>query len=164
MSQNILEDFDDVVCATGSGGTATGLAVANYLTGSKLKIHTVLVADEMESISQHVKSTLEELGLHNAKPDDVLDIIDGYFGKGYSLTTSEDITDITELARATGIFLDPVYTGKALSGLLKELQFNIGRFKGNRILFIHTGGIFLYYDGRFCDELSKKFDELYVKS
>lgn len=35
--KNLLEDFDDIVLTVGSGGTAAGIAIANYLTGSKLK-------------------------------------------------------------------------------------------------------------------------------
>jgi len=37
MNQNILENFDDIVMTVGSGGSAAGIAIANYLTGSKLK-------------------------------------------------------------------------------------------------------------------------------
>ena len=44
-----------------------------------------------------------------------------------------------KLAGETGIMCDPVYTGKAVNGLLNELKTNPQRFKGNRILFIHTG-------------------------
>ena len=35
--QNLLENFDDIVIIVGSGGSAAGIAIANYLTGSKLK-------------------------------------------------------------------------------------------------------------------------------
>ena len=35
--QDLYENFDDVVVATGSGGTISGLAVANYLTGSRIR-------------------------------------------------------------------------------------------------------------------------------
>ena len=48
---------------------------------------------------------------------------------------------ICELARTEGIFLDPVYTGKAFYGMVQELQRDRQRF-GKRIVFIHTGGIF----------------------
>jgi len=37
MFQNLLENFDDIVITVGSGGSAAGIAIANYLTGSKLK-------------------------------------------------------------------------------------------------------------------------------
>jgi len=49
-----------------------------------------------------------------------------------------------EIATTTGIFLDPVYTGKAVKGLLNEVKTNPQRFKGKRLLYIHTG-IFAIY-------------------
>ena len=46
---------------------------------------------------------------------------------------------IMEVSRTTGIMIDPVYTGKAVFGLVNELKSNPDRFKGKRILYIHTG-------------------------
>ena len=46
---------------------------------------------------------------------------------------------IVEVARGTGIILDPVYTGKAVRGLVHELNNNPARFRGHRILYVHTG-------------------------
>ena len=46
---------------------------------------------------------------------------------------------ILDVAAKTGIILDPVYTGKTALGLVRELNHNRDRFKGDRILFIHTG-------------------------
>ena len=52
------------------------------------------------------------------------------------------ITDfVVSVGSSTGIMLDPVYTGKAARGLVKELQNNPDIFKGDRILFLHTGNI-----------------------
>ena len=161
--QGVLERFDDIIVACGSGGTAVGMAVGNYLTGCKVKVHAILVAPEMESISQHVKDCFKDLGLKEDDCEEALDIVDGYVGRGYDLTEPEDIKDITEVARASGIFLDPVYTGKAFKGLISELKSNKERFKGNRILFMHTGGLFLFYDGRFNGELQNAFSKLYRK-
>ena len=43
------------------------------------------------------------------------------------------------MAEKEGIFLDPVYTGKAFAGLMQMA--NEGRFKpGEKVLFVHTGG------------------------
>ncbi|KAI0243109.1 Bifunctional D-cysteine desulfhydrase/1-aminocyclopropane-1-carboxylate deaminase, mitochondrial [Lamellibrachia satsuma] len=55
---------------------------------------------------------------------------------------------IREVALKTGIILDPVYTGKAVRGMLEELAKNPTRFRGRRILFLHTGGAFGTFDGR----------------
>ena len=51
---------------------------------------------------------------------------------------------LVEVARTEGLLLDPVYTGKAFFGLLKELESDPARF-GRRILFIHTGGLFALF-------------------
>lgn len=46
---------------------------------------------------------------------------------------------IMNIGATTGVVLDPTYTGKAVRGLVSELNNNPSRFKGNKILFIHTG-------------------------
>ena len=62
-----------------------------------------------------------------------------------SLLTNPDIfvsvneEDIVEISRTTGIMVDPVYNVKAIRGMLHEMNTNPGRFKGHRILYIHTG-------------------------
>ena len=55
---------------------------------------------------------------------------------------------LTEISTQTGILLDRVYTLKAVNGMLSELVSNPARFKGQRILFLHTGGIHSLFDGR----------------
>ncbi|NLV76201.1 MAG: D-cysteine desulfhydrase family protein, partial [Tissierellia bacterium] len=68
-------------------------------------------------------------------------IVDGYPGLGYALSQEEEIQFIHFFARLEGIILDPVYTGKAMYGLVNEIK--KGRFDGHKnILFIHTGGLF----------------------
>jgi D-cysteine desulfhydrase len=68
-------------------------------------------------------------------------IIDGYVGLGYALSQTEELELICEVARTEGIFLDPVYTGKAFYGMIQELKRN-PKCLGERIIFLHTGGIF----------------------
>ncbi|HEX9975448.1 MAG TPA: pyridoxal-phosphate dependent enzyme, partial [bacterium] len=70
-----------------------------------------------------------------------IQIIDGYVGEGYALNRQDEIEFIKQIAREQGLILDPVYTGKAFFGL--KDQISKGRFKkGEKILFIHTGGLF----------------------
>jgi D-cysteine desulfhydrase len=70
-----------------------------------------------------------------------IQIIDGYVGNGYAKSRPEEIALIKEIAQLEGIILDPVYTGKAMFGLADQIK--KGRFKkGQKILFLHTGGIF----------------------
>ena len=72
---------------------------------------------------------------------DEINIIDGYVGKGYALSSEWELEFIKELAKLEGIILDPVYTGKAMYGLTEEIK--KGKFSEHEnLLFIHTGGMF----------------------
>lgn len=147
IDQNVLENFDDIVITVGSGGSASGIAIANYLTGSKLKCHAVNVCDDAEYFYQKINEDLQIGGL-DIQAEELIDIIDGYKGKGYGRSTEEELEDILKISRTTGIMVDPVYNVKAIRGMLHEMKTNPERFKGRRILYIHTGGVFGLYDGR----------------
>ncbi|XP_039256003.2 uncharacterized protein LOC120332755 [Styela clava] len=141
MEQNIDKNFDDVVVATGTSGTTCGLAIGNYLTGSKLKLHGIVISRTKEMVHNLIDEKLKNFGL-NAQAQDIVDIIEGHVGGGYSVFTKEEIAYYLKIAKTTGIYCDPVYVGKAIKGLMDELKNTPKRFKGKRILFIHTGGIF----------------------
>lgn len=162
IEQGVLNQFDDIVMAVGSGGTVAGMAISNYLTGSKVKIHAVCVCDNAEYFYNFVDDHFKKLGLTetNGLPinvKDVVDIIDGHKGRGYALSTSEELKLLTEISSQTGLILDRVYTLKAVKGMLTELQQNPSRFKGKRVLFLHTGGIHSVFDGKL-DEIMKSTD------
>ncbi|KAL4227590.1 hypothetical protein ACF0H5_013033 [Mactra antiquata] len=146
LSQGLHEQFDDIVFACGSGGTAGGLAIANYLTGNKLRIHGIAVSDDANYFHHHCNEMIKSVGL-NVKSQDILDIIDGHKGQGYGISTQDELDFIINVSTSTGILLDPVYTGKAVKGMVYELNNNPDMFKGNRILYLHTGGIYGLYDG-----------------
>ncbi|XP_060563029.1 uncharacterized protein LOC132722537 [Ruditapes philippinarum] len=90
---------------------------------------------------------LHQLGLSSVKSEDILDVIEGYIGDGYGAFRDDVLTFITRVSSTTGIILDPYYTGKGAMGMIGELENNSSRFKGKRILFIHTGGIFGLFNG-----------------
>ncbi|XP_060082861.1 uncharacterized protein LOC132562149 [Ylistrum balloti] len=148
ISQGLFDQFDDVVFACGSGGTAAGLAISNHLTGSHIKCHAIIVCDDKAYFTDHINQTLCDVGLDTVHCQDILDIIEGHKGRGYGLSTEDELEFIMKVSQQTGIMLDPVYSGKAARGLVEELCNNPDRFQGNRILFIHTGGVFGMYDGR----------------
>ncbi|XP_052103570.1 uncharacterized protein LOC127737077 [Mytilus californianus] len=157
ISQGILEEFDDIVVTCGSGGTAAGLCIANYLNQSKLRIHAIAIGDNKQSFMEHINDSIKEVGLGDSVcADDIIDIVDGYKGRGYGLSTPEEQEFIQSVSKNTGIILDPCYTGKAANGLVQELTSNPDRFQGNRILFIHTGGIFGLFDGKMDSYLRQR--------
>lgn len=138
-----------VVTATGSGGTQAGLIVGSEVFNLGAKSIAFNVCDDAQYFATKVRS---DFGLWHQrysgllhKPIDVeslpIETIDGYVGPGYAQADPCIFALIRELATSEGIFLDPVYTGKAFYGLLEEIK--KGRFEHcDDIVFIHTGGVF----------------------
>ena len=67
-------------------------------------------------------------------------------GAGYAMATEEELATTAAIARATGVLLDPVYSGKAAHGLIREMARDPGAWEGRRVLFVHTGGALGVYD------------------
>ena len=137
--------FDAIAVAVGSGGTYAGLYYANHMNKNDSVIYGINVCNDADYFKGRVLELLKEIStytgeeIHVNKED--IDIVDGYVGKGYALSRQEEIDFIHKLAKQEGIILDPVYTGKAMYGLVEEIK--KGRFNRHKnILFIHTGGIF----------------------
>lgn len=137
--------FDAVVLAVGSGGTYAGLFLANKALNNDAQVFGINVCDDADIFKVRIYDILEEsMGyleekVHFSKEE--LNIIDGYVGRGYAISRPEELKLIYELARMEGVILDPVYTGKAMYGLIKEIK--KGSFKNYKnLLFIHTGGLF----------------------
>lgn len=137
--------IDCIVCAVGSGGTYAGLMIGKYLQGFGGEIWGINVSDDASHFQKIVRKLVQRWQksyqpLSGFKTEDI-QIIDGYVGKGYALSRQEEIEVIKQVARLEGIILDPVYTGKAMYGLQDLIQ--KGRLaREQRVLFLHTGGIF----------------------
>ncbi len=141
--------FDTVVCTVGSGGTYAGLWLGNYLSKSGKHIVGINISQDAtyfkNVISDIATQTLQLTGDdYIVKPEEIT-IIDGFVGRGYALSTQEELDFIKQTVIKTGIIFDPVYTGKAFRGLVKTLENHpeaIIDTKDNNILFVHTGGLF----------------------
>lgn len=144
--------FDHLVCASGSGGTHAGLLVGMRAMGSAIPVTGISVrrpVPEQEGlIGGLAAETRKFLGLPAEPVAGELKIFDEYVGPGYSIPTEEMAEAVRIFARTEGILLDPVYTGKAAAGLLDLIQ--KGHFKkGEKVLFLHTGGspgLYAYQD------------------
>lgn len=127
-----------------SGGTMEGLALGNYLTGNRLRIHAFAVSDNRNYFQKHFHTILNQLELDHliqfVDNNHLVDICDSYVGLGYGRMTDEQIDFLRQVISETGILFDPVYTGKCLWGLYEELRNT--RFSNDKknILFLHTGG------------------------
>ena len=137
--------FDAIVATVGSGGTYAGLFYANKWYGNSGKVYGINICNDGEHFKNVVDGLVQEIvgytGVDISYSRDEMHIIDGYAGRGYALSRPEELDFIHEFAKLEGIILDPVYTGKAMYGLVEEIK--KGTFDGcKNILFIHTGGIF----------------------
>jgi D-cysteine desulfhydrase/L-cysteate sulfo-lyase len=132
-------EFDEIVFASSSGSTHTGLAHA--YRGRKTRVFGVACDPEPE-----IAEDFAELGYKldsllgtsvKLKPEE-FDLDFGFVGPAYGVPSQEGMAALKYLAKAEGVFLDPIYSGKAFASLLHRAR--EGSLSG-RVLFWHTGGV-----------------------
>jgi D-cysteine desulfhydrase len=134
--------FDAVVHACGSGGTAAGVALGASLYGVAREVYAMAVCDDARTFEERIGGIVADArAIDRRLPEPVRLVVDDRAkGSAYAVSTPEQRVRIAEVARLSGLVLDPVYTGKAYSGLV-ELAAAGGPLSGKRILFLHTGGL-----------------------
>ena len=143
QSADIGVAFDAVVCASGSAGTHAGLLVG--LEGARSGMPLVGVSvrraqTEQTALVEGLATRTATLLGHDAGIVTGKTVVDDrWVGDGYALPTDTMIEAVRLLAGHEALLLDPVYTGKAMAGLIGQVR--EGRWtKGQNILFVHTGG------------------------
>lgn len=134
---------DWIVIASGSGGTQAGLLAGVKALGLKTRVAGICVSDSKEEFSPVVKQItldlVKTLGLDLQIDNDDLILFDQYLGAGYGRITAEITGVIRELFKEEALVLDPVYTAKAMLGLIDLVKHKYFS-PAEKILFIHTGG------------------------
>jgi len=148
-------DVQYVVLANGGGGTQAGLILGFKQLKLPLDVIGISVLREkteaINVVVGHANETATLLGLDVAITPDEVTLYDDYVGQGYGIPTKECIEAIRVVAQTEAIYLDPVYTGKVMAGLIDLI--NKGHFtKDDTVLFIHTGGVAA--DFAYSEELS----------
>ena len=165
--EELTKNFNDngvdpeyVVVATGSGGTQAGLLVGAQMQKAKSKIVAFNVCDDSNYFQNKIKTdvSLWKQRYKTEFDETALNIktFEGYMGPAYGEAEEIVFQTIANLAKVEGVFLDPVYTGKAFHGMVSELSLgDRGRLQGAKnIVFIHTGGLF----GVFPQHKNFQFD------
>ena len=132
--------FDHLVCAEGSGGTMAGLALGAklYLPGTKV-CGMMVDTDPFDQITPELmREAAALLGADLAITADDFTLRD-MCGPGYAISSEAGNAAVSLMAKEEGIFLDPVYTGKAFAGLLEMAEEGCFRPEDS-VLFLHTGG------------------------
>ena len=136
---------DVIVHATSSGGTQAGIVAACRLLGLQTRVVGIAADGPTVQIQAQVRANIDGiadlLGLDPAavQRGTPIEIDDRFFGEGYAMPTEASREAIELAARTEAIFLDPVYTGKAMSGLMAYVRQQ--KFTAKQtVLFWHTGG------------------------
>ena len=145
-------NVDHVVFASSSFGTQAGLCVGAKAIGFTPQIAAIAIdssrAELQVGVAALADATIRRLDLKlTVTPEEVV-AHDGYLGAGYAVMGELEKEAISLVARTEGILLDPVYTGRAMAGLIDLIR--KGEFgKDETIVFWHTGGsaaLFAYAD------------------
>jgi L-cysteate sulfo-lyase len=134
--------IDRLVTATGSAGTHAGLVAGFALAGAAIPILGIGVRAPKETQEANVHKLAVETAARFGHEDRVtrdLTVADcDYVGAGYGLIDAAVIDALKLAARTEGLLLDPVYSGKAMKGLIALAR--QGVFKDETVIFLHTGG------------------------
>lgn len=134
-----------IISSTSSGGTQAGLIAGAALLGLETQVIGISADDPAASLARTIGDLLDGMAdrlgakpasLHRDRP---IDVDDRFVGAGYGVPTPESTEALELVARTEGVVLDPVYTAKAMAGLIARVR--AGAFSSDDIvLFWHTGG------------------------
>jgi L-cysteate sulfo-lyase len=132
--------IDRIVTATGSAGTHGGLVAGLAVMGADVPVLGFGVrapkARQEAMVLKLARETAALLGRPDAVTEEMVVADCDYVGEGYGLVDQGVIDALVTAARTDGILLDPVYSAKAMKGLIARAA----EFKGETVVFLHTGG------------------------
>jgi D-cysteine desulfhydrase len=129
--------FDAVAVACGSGGTTAGCLIGARAFAVTPRVHAFAVCDDRGTFSAVIDRIVSDSLRLRVAPGPLAELFihDEWKGPAYGVLAEDQRQFILQVARSSGLILDPIYTGKALFGLSRLTP------KPKRVLFIHTGGL-----------------------
>ena len=144
-------EVDDICVASGSAMTHGGLLFGLRAIGDTTPVMGVCVRRDAAAQTKRVTARLDEiadlLGTESAAGPDDVRVVDHSFAPGYGRLNQATIDAVAIAGRTEALLLDPVYTGRAMAGLMAANERQ--ELAGRRVLFVHTGGqpaVFAYGD------------------
>jgi D-cysteine desulfhydrase len=138
QAEDAMGGLDLVVVADGSGGTHAGLAAGLGDLGLVMGVDVGARPDLDTQVPAKAAEVAALAGL--PAPTGTADVDHGRVGGGYGAATEECQAAVVLAARTEGLILDPVYTGKAMAGLVAARR-KARVAAGTRTVFLHTGGM-----------------------
>jgi len=134
---------DRLVVGVGSGGTYSGLLLGALNTSIGYRVTGISVSRTteylLEKIPESAGAAAPHLGLDKVPGSADVDVYDGYIGDGYGSLTEACAEAIRLCAKTEGVLLDPVYSGKAMAGLIDLIRRGVIS-RDETVVFLHTGG------------------------
>lgn len=136
-------EIDEIFVASGSGATHAGLLFGLRALGSSIGVSGVCVRRAADLQKPRILGICEQIAAllktDRCVSDADVQVTDLFLAPGYGVPNRATLDAIFTSARTEGLLLDPVYTGKAMAGLMhRVMQEHAG---GNAVLFWHTGGL-----------------------
>jgi L-cysteate sulfo-lyase len=151
QAEEVNLKIDYIVHASGSGGTQAGLVIANKVLETGIEVLGMYIKAKSnqwltEKIVEIANGIARLLDLNQTVDQKDVVLMGDYAGEAYGVLTPEALEAIRLVAQTEGILLDPVYTSKAMAGLIDLVK--QGHFKKDEnVVFVHTGGtpaLFVY--------------------
>jgi len=136
-------NIEHVVVTSGSGGTHSGLLSGFRTMNSDIPVTGISIYHEAEqqtaAVHAHSRRVADKFKDFSYVPLEEVVVLDNYVGGGYAKPTDAMIEAVKLVAKTEAIFLDPVYTGKTMAGLIDLVLKGYFSFTKS-LLFVHTGG------------------------
>lgn len=136
-------NFSRIVVASGSAGTHAGLITGLCGCNMNIPVFGIDVSREKKEqediVFRLVETTAERIGINGGVSREAVICFGNYWRPQYSLPNAGMVEAVNILAKTEGILLDPVYTGKAMAGLIDLARQGVLK-NDEPVLFVHTGG------------------------
>jgi len=157
LSAQLENDNVQIILGVGSCGTLAGTILGSKIFLPKARVIGISVSRTLEAIKKRTSELISEsAGLINYRIDEqiLIECYDDYHIE-YGMFSKAGEQAINDCANLEGILLDPIYTGKVMSGLIDLIDKNIID-KNIPVIFIHTGGMPIIFS--FENQLSKQIN------
>ena len=158
--------FTHMVFASGSGGTQAGLVLGKQNCRGHYELVGIAVDKDLENrapldrqILDLTNRTAQWIGLEHAFSEEEVVLLTDYVGGGYGVVGEPELEAISLLARTEGILLDPVYTSRAMAGLI-DLVRKEKITRDDCVLFWHTGGYPALFTESFKPAVDRTKDQI----
>ena len=114
------------------------LGLDNKVTG--ISVGAFSKTTILKTIEKSYEGAANLLGVSDTLKSSDVSVLEQYAGSAYGLATKQSLAALSTLAETDGMILDPVYTSKAMAGLIDLIQRGIIQ-KDQVVVFLHTGGL-----------------------